>query len=354
VKVRPSGAGDDGSKPLVIYKDPGLVGYHPVAYMVRLATELLGAELVTLDARRPDRVQSLRALLPRRRGAQPCLVICRSPGELHAMAEVDGWRRRFGRMVVWIFDSFGVHKTPRFARLARHFDHVFVTEMDSLDYWQRLLGPVNWLPWGSDVLRLGSGDPVRSLDLVRVGRQPPLWDDDAVSVTACAARGLRFMGRPKSFADPAENERGLMKTFGDAKFTLSFSNLVNPTSYTDRRISYVTARWTDAVSSGATVAGVSPDTESARQLLWPEALLELGTVDREKGLDLITEAAREWTPARAAHNWRLSLERLDWRWRFERIRQTLDIPVPALEAELTDLRARIRDASVAAPSTRRA
>ncbi len=328
---------------MVIYKDPGGVGYHPVAYMVRLAAELLGAELVTLGSRKPDRVQNLRGLLPRGRGTRPCLVICRSPEELHSMAEVDGWRRRFGRVIVWIFDSFADHKTPRFARLARHFDHAFVTEMDKLDYWRRLLGPVDWLPWGSDVFRFGSANPARSLDLVRVGRQPPLWDDDAVSVTACAARGLRFMGRPKSFADPTENERGLMQTFGDAKFTLSFSNLVNPTNYTDQRISYVTARWTDAVAAGATVAGVPPDSETTRQLLWPEALLELGTIDREEGLDVIAEAARQWTPARAAHNWRLSLERLDWRWRFERIRQALEIPAPALEAELTELRGRIRD-----------
>jgi hypothetical protein len=153
------------------------------------------------------------------------------------------------------------------------------------------------------------------------------------------------MGRPKSFADPADNERGLMQTFGDTKFTLSFSNLVNPTNYTDNTLSYVTARWTDAIASGATVAGVSPESESARRLLWPEALLELDTVDREKGLDLISEAAQQWTAARAAHNWRLALERLDWRWRFERIRQVLAFPAPKLEAELTELRTRM-----AAPS----
>jgi hypothetical protein len=340
-----SGTGGDRSRPLVVYKDPGGLGYHPVAHMVRLAAELLGAELAVLDARPPDRAQKLRALLPRRRSTQPCLVVCRSAEELHSLSEIDGWRRRFGRVVVWIFDSFATEKAPRYARAARHFDQVFVTELEAIDWWRRVLGPVDWLPWGSDVFRLGSANPVRSLDLVRVGRQPPLWDDDAVSATACAARGLRFKGRPKGFDDPTDNERSLMQTFADAKFTLSFSNLVSPTSYTHGKITYLTARWTDAVSSGATVAGIPPDSQTARQLLWPEALLELGTVDREKGLDVITEAARQWTPARASHNWRQALERLDWRWRLERIRQALDVPAPTLEAELAELRARLREAA---------
>jgi hypothetical protein len=85
-------------------------------------------------------------------------------------------------------------------------------------------------------------------------------------------------------------------------------------------------------------------------LLWPEALLELGTADRTEGLETIVAAARSWTPERALLNWRMSLERLDWRWRFERLRQSLGIEAPKLEAELSQIRTLLQQPDAAEPS----
>ena len=58
-------------------------------------------------------------------------------------------------MVAWVFDSFWTNYVPRFARMARVFDHLFVTEQEDMDTWRNMLrAPVEWLPWGSDALRL--------------------------------------------------------------------------------------------------------------------------------------------------------------------------------------------------------
>jgi hypothetical protein len=312
--------------------------------MVRLAGELFGIEPTILPAEPRGRATKVLSLLPRRRRGGACLLICRSPSELDSLAQIDRWRSKYGRVIAWVFDSFWVESIPRFARVARHFDHLFVTEQEDLDRWRRAVhAPVDWLPWGSDVLGLGSLNPTRSIDLLRVGRQPEEWDDDIVSARACEARQLLFAGRPERLEDASENERALMNRFAETKFTLSFSNAVSPALYTHHSREYITARWTDAIAAGAIVAGIVPKSDTVRELLWPEATLELGTVAREAGLDVLERAKRAWTPARAQLNWSMALERLDWRWRFEKLRDALGIDAPALRADLAVLRQRIED-----------
>jgi hypothetical protein len=329
----------------IVYQDPGGVGYHPVLYMVRLAAELLDCKLTIVGKPELGPLSKVLALAPRGRSGDPGLVICRAPPEMSSIFAIEGWRRKYGRLVAWVFDSFWVDMAPRWVQFAKHFDQVFVTEQEDLDGWRRVLRgvPVEWLPWGSDVLRLGSPNPQRAVDLVRVGRQPPEWEDDAATAADAEARGLQFRGRPPGKDDPAENERVLMSAFSETKFTLSFSNAVNSTVYTHRAREYITARWTDALASGATVAGVPPRSPGVSALLWPEALLDLGGVGRAAGLEVVANAVRAWSPARAERNWRMALERLDWRWRFEKLRDALGVRAPRLDAELATLRQRLAE-----------
>jgi hypothetical protein len=322
----------------VVYCDPDLPGYYPVLYMARLAAELLGGQLVVLHPRSLTKSETLGGFIPRKRGGLPCLLICPAPGSLASLLLVENWRNRFGRVVAWVFDSFWTTYIPRFARLTRVFDHVFVTEKDDLETWSsRIPAPVEWLPWGSDVLRLGSANPQRRIDLLRMGRQPSEWEDDLSSSVECQSRKLSFQGRPPFLNDATQSELSLMKNLSEAKFTLSFSNSVSPNLQTHPDREYVTGRWTDAIAAGATVAGIPPRSKTASSLLWPEALLDLQTVSRTEGLDVIARAVREWTPARALLNYRRSLERLDWRWRFKKLSNALQLESCPLDAELMRL-----------------
>jgi hypothetical protein len=326
----------------IIYENPASVGYQPVLHMVRLAAEMFGARLIPLPMERTGLARKVGALLPSPRGDGAGLVVCTWPGALLALLRVDGWRRRYGRIAAWVFDSFWIDSIPRIFQSTRHFDHVFVTELEDREEWERRMRvPVEWLPWGSDVLRLGSDTAERPVDLLRVGRQPPAWDDDAASELACARAGLRFQGRPDRREDPTEGERDLMAAFAKTKFTLSFSNTVNPLHYTHPTRSYITGRWTDALAAGATVAGVPPDSVPVRQLLWPEALLDLGTIERDAGLAVVRRAVELWTPERARINHLNALERLDWRRRFERIAAALELDAPALREETLELDRRV-------------
>ena len=202
------------------------------------------------------------------------------------------------------------------------------------------------MPWGADVLRLGSVAGEREFDLTRVGRQPPEWDNDKTSAASCEALGLRYQGRTPILDDPAESHRALTRLYGGSKFMLAFSNAANPTNYTHPARQYLTARWVDALAGGATVAGILPQSPEIQSMLWPEATLELGTVEREAGLAKIADAVAAWTPAKAVYNYQMSLGRLDWRWRLLAIAKVLGEPAPKLLAEIDLIRNRLSDMTI--------
>ncbi len=315
--------------------------------MAGLAAKVLDGELIVPPTRPLTTLEKLGGLLPRKRRGTACLVICPGPSSLASITVIENWRTKYDRVVAWVFDSFWTSHVPRFARLAKVFDHVFVTEREDLDTWSKMVrAPVEWLPWGADVLDLGSANPLRHVDLLRFGRQPPEWEDDESSARICHSQNLSFQGRPPPNLDDAranENQRVLMSFLKDAKFVLAFTNLVSPGDQTHPTREYLTGRWTDAVAAGATVAGIPPRSESVESLLWPEALLDIETVKRDEGLEVIAHAVREWTPDRARLNYLRSLERLDWRWRFKKIAAALGVDQRPLSQELARLRQAIQN-----------
>lgn len=324
----------------VVYHDPGAPGYHCVYYMARLAAELLNAELVVLPPGNATRIQKLMTLLPRGDRGVDCLLICPSPGCLATLLQIPDWRRKYRTLVGWVFDSFWTEHIPKFARWTRVFDQVFVTEQEDLDTWRRAVhSPVDWLPWGSDVLRLGSNSPSRAFDLLRFGRQPSQWQDDSKNWHECDARGLIFQGRPPELEDATDSQLSLMNFLGSTRFALAFSNLVSPNPQTHPVREYLTGRWTDALAAGATVAGVPPRGRTISSLLWPEALLDLGTVNQGDGLQVLADAVRAWTPQQARVNYARSIQCLDWRWRFKKLAEVFGVRSERLQKELTALNA---------------
>ncbi len=323
----------------VVYMDPGGEGYHCVLHMARLAAELLGGELVVVPPRPITLANKLGGiLLPWRGSNSTCLLICPAPSDLSSILLVRDWRKPFRRIVAWVFDSFWTRLIPPWVRAARLFDHIFVTEQEDLQTWRRTMhAPVDWLPWGSDALNLGSMNPDRPFDLLRFGRQPEAWDDDAVNQQRCESVGLRFHGRPKSWSDATDNERGLMQTLSSTKFAMAFTNRVSPNRNTHPEREYITGRWTDSLASGASVVGIPPRSEGVQSLLWPEALVDLGTVHQEEGLEVVSSVVKAWTPERARLNYLKALERLDWRLRLQTLSEALDVSSPKLNAELKRL-----------------
>jgi hypothetical protein len=323
----------------VVYGLPEGAGWHPITHMVRLLVDVFGAELVTVPLSRPANAwRRFIGLGPRRRGRGTCLVVAAEPRHLNTLLQGGYWLRGYRHVVGWVIDSFWTDRIPNAVRHRDHFDQLFVADKELVELWAAATGiPVGWLPWGSDVLRLGSGQEERPIDLQRIGRQPAGWEDDQRTRLACQAAGLRFEGRPAMRDDPTANQVSLMNCLSRSKFALAFSNVVSPAPYTHPTREYLTGRWTDSLASGAVVAGIAPKSAASTELLWPGATLELRTTELSQGIDELVEAVRSWNPEVARENHRRALQSLDWRWRFKTLATALGLESERLAADLDAL-----------------
>ena len=343
----PVAAGAAASEPLtVVYGRPPGPGWDPVTLMARLAADLLGAQYVEISAdREVSKVKGATGLLPRRRGRGACLVIAPQPVHLGMLLRRDYWQYGYDAVAGWVIDSFLDDRIPRLARGRGHFDHLFVTDGELVDDWQRhTRTPTSWLPWGADVLGVGPLREERPVDLQRVGRQPQTWDDDDANAAAAADAGLTYRGRPGFAGNPVESQQILTHALSRAKFALAFSNRHSPAAYTHPTREYLTARWTTALAAGASVAGIAPRCRATAELLWEGALVEFASVDRREGLERLAAELAAWTPRRALVNRAEALRRLDWRWRFREIAGVLGRPAPALDANLAMLGEKLNEA----------
>lgn len=335
----------------IVYGQPGGRGWDTVTLLARLAARLFSADLTEVTmTREPPLSARLRAVepalrKPRGRVAQDiCLVIAAQPGHLQVLLDSHQWRRqRRERVLAWVIDSFWTERIPFLAKGRGHIDHLFITDAELTDEWRRATRTTtDWLPFGSDVLAMGSAARARPVDALRVGRQPPEWDSDTEVEADCARAGIIYSGTTPFHSDPQVNQAGLMRAMSQTKFVVAFNNVVAPGVYTHPTRHYLTGRWTDALASGAVVAGVSPRCRATDELLWPGATLEFDSIDRRHGTAALAEALSTWVPERAERNYQQALQRLDWRWRLAELSRTAQIPLPSrLSDELDELRARI-------------
>ncbi|MDU7361544.1 MAG: glycosyltransferase [Propionibacteriaceae bacterium] len=303
----------------LLYLSAAGEGWWPVHSLAALASKLLGARLTVVEdtgvASLPRRLASM---LPRRRSSgRRLLILAANPGLLAHAARVSHWFPGYDEVAVWVIDSFWAEHLSRIGRTGRHFDRFFITDKQLIGLWKDLTGkPVHWLPWGTDTLGIeASGD--RPVDLLRLGRQPEAWSDNAATIADAAQLGLRVQGGAPRGATSEENQQILRDAMLSSKCVLAFNNLVSPAKYTHPTRDYVTARWTDSLAAGATVVGAAPS--GAADLLWPGATVEIDPKDRAAGLATLQGYLKEWEPAVAQSHQAKARRRLDWRWRLQEL-----------------------------------
>lgn len=327
----------------VIYVRPSGPGWGPLEQLAVLAAYLLEGTLHVVSMTRSERaVRRFLGQLPRPPRGEPCLIIAPQPRHLCGLIDFTHFFSGDSYVAAWIIDSFWVNQLPRFANTGRnvaHIDKYYIADAEFADEWRRMTGSVpTWLPWGSDALRSGSAGHERPVDVQRLGRMPKDWDDDHRTARAFHSMGITFKGRPPFHNSAAVDQLEVLAALSRAKYTLSFTNRLSPSAATHPSHEYLTGRWTDAVTCGASVVGVPPRCAATEELLWPEALIGLKSMDLADGIATVREATSEWTPALPALNHANALRRLDWRWRISQIASDMGLNSPALVAELADLR----------------
>lgn len=338
--------------PAVVFFDGDSLGWGPIVHMAQLMARLFDAPLERPAAPQPSRLRlAQRHIFRTRKGTgHGVIYLARGPQDIPRIVALPGFDRPHRFRALWIVDSFWTEWAPS-SRLFSHFDLVAYMQKGEAAFYEGMApGRSLWLGWGADVLGLGSARAERDVDVLRVGRQPTEWDDDARSLEQCRAAGLRFHGRPPfppdDPQDPSASHRALMEYYARSRFLIAHSNLAAPAPYTHPEKAYLTGRWTDALACGAIVAGLAPHEDAgAAELFWPGATLDFDRIDLGSNVAQLADAVAGWTPEMAAMNHRQALIRLDWRWRFAALAEHLGFRAPALEPEMAGLKAAIARAA---------
>lgn len=316
-------------------------GWAPVTTMAQLMGRCLDAPVHFIHPVRDyGRFRRLLSLIPRRRGSKGHLIlIAARPGDLLAMVGTQAHTNGFDSVSAWIFDAFWDNEIPRMARRATFVDQFFVPDAELVDvYAAATRTPVTWLPWGTDTLAGAAGvfTRERTVDVLRLGRQPGSWDDDAFSRSLLAQHGLSFKRCPPFSGDAHNNQRTVRSALEGAKVVLASGNASSAADYTHPHREYITARWTDAAASGTVVAGSPPRCDSLR-LLPVDGLIDMPVGAAEYGIQFLVEAARAWNLQLAASLHRHARVHLDWRHRFATLAGTLELEPGTLQVELRRL-----------------
>jgi hypothetical protein len=327
---------------------PPTQGWLPIKHLVSLLQHHLDADLIPAPQRRPALVNrlrfrhtSFRARGSDRTARSHLLVVAPRLENLARISALPHWRRRFGRISAWLIDSFWTDALSRPSGLG-NIDHLFITWGGDLEaYRAEARGTVDWLPWGTDALGLGLAGGPRPIDVLRLGRQPAIWDDDAASAARLAAVGLHFAGRPGGDDAPTAYASLLGQHLAQTKSVLTQSNLVGEAAYTHPDKEYMTARWTDAFACGCIVAGAQPKGDPLFARVTADAVLDFDPQAGDGGLSALSEALQGWTPERTRAIHHMALREFDWRWRIRDLVRRLELPTSRIDAEIAEIERRI-------------
>lgn len=318
-------------------------GWGPVTALAELTGRVFQADVRFIHPSRPyGPARKAFAHLPRRRGGggRSLLLVAAHPGNLLSVAEAPVLAGRFDRVGAWIIDSFWDELLPRFARHRNTFDRLWVTDGELVDRYSEATGaPTGWLPWGTDALQAQQDHDLtasRSVDVLRLGRQPSAWDDDDSNRAALSRAGLSYQGRFPLATDGSANQRTVHDQLRRAKVVLASSSLDSPSAYRHPARDYLSARFTDAVANGTLIAGSPPRCQAA-DLLPAEALVPMDVSSLEAGLPALRAALETYDTRAPLRLSRHALRTLDWRHRIRTIADELELSAATLDQELAQI-----------------
>lgn len=322
----------------VIVAVPSDAGWEPIRKMAQLLCSYLDSEPIYVDVHKSlQKSAKIIGAFPRlKKGKKKVLVIAYDPGQLYAISQVGIFSRLYSEIYGWVIDSFWAERIPRIASTGI-YNHIFVTDPGDIDEWQKAgVASVSALTWGADIWsnidqRL---DIHKTNDLLRVGRQPRDWEDDAATGDQAKELGLSFQGRPPFGNSPVESTQHLERALKDSKVVLAFTNKISPTRYTHPTKEYLTGRWIDALGWGCMVAGQIPQTKVSEKYLWPQATLEVPYDNMGEGLHKIAEKLKTIDNHYAQQQIINTLENFDWRFRFNDLLEKINRPSRMLSNDI--------------------
>ena len=328
---------------------PGLadpwVAWAPIDELATLLAHYFKAELL-LPAPRPE--SSLRRLIQgegarfapvETEGGDVLIVVARMPSDLAAIRAIKNCRKKFGRIVGWVTDSYFqagfTHDTADYdvVTVTAHEDVTFVREKYSTT--------VHPCYQGADCLTWAPRQEIaRPIDLISFGRTPPSYHRQLQQEFHRPDSPYLYLHSPLGNLQGSivHAERGMLfKVLRRTGISLAFHLFVEPQGNRPRS-TMVTSRWLESLMSGCIVAGKRPQSRMAEEMLfWHGATVEISDdpviavqelLEMIRGSDGFSEQRRS--------NIRHMLLHHDWRLAILRLCKLFSLEIPPLLTEDLD------------------
>jgi len=285
-------------------------------------------------------------------GEKVLILVCSSIWDCQVLDYIPKWRIRFDVVCAYIFDSFlppeglANWRFSRFRKLVNSLDYLFIPMTGSLQQFAETFRvPVAMIPMACDVIKFGSHNDERYIDLMGYGRQ----------LTAHSLIFEQAYNNPQSkrtyyytshmhigkVHDLYGYRRLFWKLLSHSQIALAYDVLTANSLDNRFKFSFVAQRWFECLTAGCLVVGRRPTCSEADQLLnWEDVTIDLPD-DEADLVPFVESLLANEQRLRSAHrrNYFNALARHDWRYRIAEILNYLGLNQPvSLQQALSDLR----------------
>lgn len=288
---------------------------------------------------------------------QILMVVVMQIGQAASLLKsISNWRSRFDQVNVYVFDSIvseSVRNTPSWRwklsstyRTLSSIDHLFVSMSGDRDTFEQLYNiPVSVLPAACDVIKFGSGNIERSIDVNGYGRQKK-EDAQQLATAFNDPQSSRIYHHTDHMSISAINDfyahrRLFWKLLTRSAIALAYDPFAVLGSRTIKiPFSFIPARWAESLTAGCLIVGKKPNCPEAEELLfWEDATVEMPE-ETEEVIPFIESLLEDKERLQAAHrrNYAYALAYYDWRIRIASMLDGLSLSYPdSLKVELEKL-----------------
>lgn len=267
------------------------------------------------------------------------LIICLTPGFLLSIHSLGALVNQFDLKVAYLLDGYSVDTFDR--SVIPLLDHVFTICSETSTNIKKNLGlNSSFLPLGIDVLKYGSKQNDRPIDIFGYGRKDPLVHQYLISVynRLESDRFYYFTSFTGAHVENVEHHTYLHhRLLSKSKISLCFEASSVPRFQGHSPILY---RWFEGWAAGCTLVGRRPFGEGTDVLMnWENSTIEVPD-NEEHWSDFFEDLLNdENTLAANMHrNHRECLDRHDWRYRIQQIFEGLNLTPPqALRDQIDQL-----------------
>ena len=279
------------------------------------------------------------------------ILVCLTIWDCSILQYIPYWRKKFDIVCAYVFDAVLPDSgkpenflSSSFRSLISDLDYLFIPVTGSLEAFREKFNvPVEMIPMACDVMKFGSYQTDRCIDIIGYGRQLTKHSKIlAKTYNSPNCKRIYYYTNHMKISK-IHNFYGHRKLFWkllhNSYIALAYDVLTTPSNKFS--FSFVGQRWFECLAAGCLVVGRRPVCPEANQLLnWEDATIEIPD-DKDSVIPFIESLLTDEQRLQSAHyrNYINTLVHHDWRYRIADMLKCLNIDQPTpLRHDLNKLR----------------